>query len=160
MNGCIWDQTAGKAVQKVHRGKIDLVEYAEKIRECITQQIPLITTGIDLLLDTKRMATDVSMKPVFAQWSIDNKLTPAQSRLILESYFEEVNECEVAQDTLFGLVNAMTRTGQKLDNKSWVDFDALGGRAINLGKTGWESLTGRAARLDAKVVDDMLSLAT
>ena len=56
MNGCIWDQTAGKGINQVHRGKIDLDQLFLVIKENLEVQIPLLPQGIERLLGTRRMA--------------------------------------------------------------------------------------------------------
>lgn len=158
-NGNIWNQEMGKSLNKVHRGELNLVDYKERIRVCIHEQIPLLTTGIGLLLETKKLSTDVNIKPVLAQVSIDNKFTPAQSRAVLASYWDEVKANEVSKGTLFGVINAITRAGQTFDNPNWVKFDEIGGVMLATTPTEWGNLTARAARLKVELVDDMFALA-
>lgn len=154
MNGCIWDQTFGQGITKVHRDKICLDELYLALQENIQKQIPLIPQGIELLLGTRRLAWDgASMKPLFAQISLDNKITKRHASYLLEAYQEEQAVSTDSEKTLFGLVNSVTRAGQRLSNQEWVQFDSLGGRLASMGEDGWQALTGRAKLLKSKQVD-------
>ena len=46
---------------------------------------------------------------------------------------------------LFGVVNAVTRAGQVLDNESWVKFDNLGGKLLDTTPAKWENVLKRAS---------------
>lgn len=158
-NGCIWGQEVGKGIKQVHRGKIDLGELFLEIKTNLEAQIPLLPTGIEKLLGTRRMAWDgASMLPLFAQVAMDNKLTKKQATELLKGYNVERRQTPDYAKTLFGVVNATTRAGQGLSNQEWVRFDEIGGRLANFEKQDWTRLCGRAKNLKSKEVEDTFLL--
>lgn len=160
MNGCIWNQQSGKGIKQVHRGEIKLDVLKKQIAECIQYQIPLISEGIDKLLNTRNLVTDIDMKPVFAEYALEQKLTTTQAKCILDSYYEELKVSERAKNTLFGVVNAITRAGQCFENSTWVDFDTKAGKLLTYTENDWKALTGRAANLKLKQVEEIFTVAS
>lgn len=158
-NGCIWDQKSGQKLDRVHRGKIDLISLEHKIRINLATQIPLITTMIDTLIATKSFAYDGdSMKPLFAQVAKDYKLGKPQTSGIYKGYMEEIADSPVSSRNLFGVINSITRAGQKFSNDTWHDFDILGGRLSRFTKENWDNLTSRASKLNVEQTEEMYAL--
>lgn len=152
MNGCIWDRTMGEAIRKVHRGSINLVELFQILKDNLEKQIPLLPQGIDAFLKTKELKYDGEMKPLFAQIAIENKLPKPQATGLLTAYNIEPSR------SLFGVVNAITRMGQKFDNKTWVDMDSLAGKLVS-SPVSWPSIVNKAKLLKVKEVDAMFAQA-
>jgi len=150
MNGCIWGQVKGKNISRVHRGTIVLEELRLQIRENIEAQLPLLPQGIERMLGLRVMGTDgVRMKNVIATVCKDNRLSKKESTAVLSQWVEN----ERGDRNLFGVVNAVTRAGQTFANDSWVKFDELGGRLLDLNESRWTALTKRADSFDEKDFD-------
>lgn len=159
-NGCVWGQKHGKGIKLVHRGKVNLDQLFDVIRDNLQAQIPLLPQGIDLLLATKAMGWDgASMKPVIAQACKDHKIGKAQASMVLGAYVEETKATgEELGRSLFGLVNAFTRAGQKLAPGDWARFDEIGGELVQEGEKGWGRTIARAARLAVKEVEEAFAV--
>ncbi len=159
MNGCIWDQAAGKALNMVHKGKINHNDLEIKVRDNILKQLDLLETGIKMLLDTRnfKIDEDVTINPVFAQLAIDYGFSKVEIASAVESYY---HPDEPQERRLFDVVNAITRTGQELDNARWVRFDEIAGDLIRYNESDWRSLVNRAKNLKADKVDSLLALAS
>lgn len=144
MNGCIWDRVDGALIAQVHRGKIDLYELIEKIRENVNVAIPLIPQIMETMLMKKEFKYAGQMKSMFAQIVTDNKLSKKEASAVLDSYHTEVSEVKQNHQTLFGVINAFTRAGQKLSNKKWIDFDTIGGKLSEYSLEQWQHLSSKA----------------
>jgi hypothetical protein len=157
MNGCIWDQEVGKGIKQVHRGKLDLKVLKGKIVENLQKQIPLLPVGIQMMLDTRNLKTNVNAKPVIGQLALDYGFSQGQATGILNAYGEEVRVTPEYKDTLFAVINGVTRAGQKFSNADWVNADKVAGQLVNYGPNDWSSLTTRAAALKADDVDELFA---
>ena len=147
LNGCIWGQVSGKQIKKRHIGTIDLVELGGLISENINEQLPLLPMGVRKLLELQEMkVSDVRMKNVFGVVASDYKLSKAEASEV----FSQWATYERADKNLFGVVNAITRAGQVLDNKGWVRFDEIGGEMLDTSESRWESMVARANTLTDK----------
>tara|TARA_Y100000296_G_scaffold39682_1_gene45785 strand:+ start:568 stop:1797 length:1230 start_codon:yes stop_codon:yes gene_type:complete len=147
MNGCIWGQVKGKNISRVHRGTIVLEELRLQIKENIEAQLPLLPQGIERMLGLRAMGTDgVRMKNVIATVCKDNRLSKKESTEVLAQWVEH----ERNDRNLFGVVNSVTRAGQTFANDSWVKFDELGGKLLDLNESRWTALTKRADSFDEK----------
>ena len=152
MNGCIWGQAKGKAISKVHRGTIDIDGLAAQIRHNIEAQLPLLPDGIERFLGIKvHTADDVAMKNLVAAICTDRKLHKKESTEVLTQWVQH----EKQDRNLFGIVNAITRAGQELDNTSWVKFDEIGGDLMGMTDTRWEGLKLRADSYSEDEVEKM-----
>lgn len=138
MNGCIWGQTKGKKTGKVHRGEIDLVSLKKDIYKNITEQIPLFTVSIQQFLATRgdEVGT-VNMSNVIAQAAMDYKLSSEEATQVAK----EFNQYEKGDRNRFGLINAITRAGQKFSNARVIEMDAIGGALI---MANWNSFLTKA----------------
>jgi hypothetical protein len=155
MNGCIWDRKSGVAYEKVHKGKINYTILYDRIKKNLENQIPLLSNGIDRLMDTRSMAFgDVATEQLYAQLTNDFNLTKKQ---VLNSMFN-FHAFEFYNKNLFGLINSITRAGQKLTNDEWVFMDELGGRLMVWDSKCWDNFTSRAKLLDSKAVNAILGV--
>jgi hypothetical protein len=151
MNGCIWDQSKGVTLSKRHRGIHDLDSFKASIVANLQTQIPLAHEGIDRLLNTRAeefKAKDVSMARIFVAVAEMFKLAPrhlVQTRM-------EWQQHERQSKNLFGVVNALTRAGQKFDNETWSAMDAAGGALTKWNGARWNKLVERAKSFDDEEV--------
>jgi hypothetical protein len=149
MNGCIWGQVNGDPLNKVHRGEVDLKDLAKRILTNIQLQIPMMGNGIAALLDTKNKVIPLttSMQGIFAKLGLTYGLTPVQ----VNEVYKQWVDFESHDKNLFGVINAVTRAGQKFNNETWYDFDVLGGKLIEFsigkGKNSWETFVRQAQDL-------------
>jgi hypothetical protein len=158
MNGCIWGQIKGEGIRQVHRGKVDLDKLALEIKENLNKQIPLLPQGIDALLGIRTYAWDgCSAKPVFAQVSKDFKLSKGQAASLLTAYQDERAITPEFAATLFGVVNSVTRAGQKRSNTEWVRFDEIGGELSRYKRDDFDRLVSKAKHLKEKEVDEVFA---
>ena len=149
LNGCIWGQTKGKGISKVHRGTIDLDGLATQIRQNIEAQLPLLPDGIERFLGIKiHTADEVPMKNLIGAVCSDKKLGKKESIEVLTQWIQH----ERTDRNLFGIVNAVTRAGQTFDNTGWVKFDELGGSLLDMTENRWDAIKKRADTYDEKEV--------
>ena len=157
MNGLVHGQTKGKGITQVHRGKIVLAQLAMEIKTNLELQIPLLPVGIDRFLQTKAIGWDgasISAKPVFAALAERLKLSKKQASAVLMGWNEENKFTKDLGHTLFGVINAITRAGQEFDNKTWVDFDEMGGTLMEDGDAGLKRILSRAKVMEVKEVEE------
>lgn len=153
-NGCIWGQKKGAGLNVVHRGKIDLDNLFEQIKENLLSQIPLMAEGVDRLLSTRHLLwKGDSLLPVFAQVAISNKLSKKQANGIADAYTVELMETPQYAHSLFAVINSITRAGQELSNENWVKFDTLGGTMTQWSEKEWSGFTNKAKSLSKEEVD-------
>ena len=149
MNGCIWEQEKGEAVNKVHRGEIDFIELEAMIAENLKKQIPLLDSGIIRLLGLKKLKFGgINKVHAIAQFFIDNKLPKSLAVPFVKAYNEESQTEET--NSAFGLQAALTRAGQNLDSETWFKFDQIAGGMFNLTPDQWEVTMKRAGALKDK----------
>jgi hypothetical protein len=155
MNGCIWGQTAGEKIRRVHRGNIDLVKLKLEIAQNIQHQIPLLAPGIKQFLATRAMETGkASVKGVVASISSDHKLSRREASEFLAQY----GTYEAENRNLFGIINGLTRAGQEFDNKTWVKFDEIAGNLMNITADRWSTILRRADTFTDKDYEKVFSL--
>jgi len=155
MNGCIWGQTKGKDISKVHRGKIDLDSLKVLIAENIEYQLSILPDGIRKFLDTRTQSlNDASVKGVIAAVANDYKLTKKQATETLEQYLAH----ETHEQNMFGIINAITRAGQVFDNDSWVRLDEVGGMLMDTSASRWTNILARAKTYTDKDFEKVYAL--
>ena len=99
------------------------------------------------MLELQEMqVSDVRMKNVFGVVASEYKLSKSEASEV----FSQWATYERADKNLFGVVNAVTRAGQVLDNKGWVRFDEIGGSLLDVSESRWESMVARANTLTDK----------
>jgi hypothetical protein len=149
MNGCIWGQVSGKKISRVHRGKIDLGELRVQIQDNIEAQLNLIPAGMERFMASRDLEITGSLKNVIATVCKESKLSKKESSEVLGQYLKHESD----HRNLFGVVNAVTRAGQVLDNESWVKFDNLGGKLLDTTPAKWENVLKRASSWEDKDVN-------
>ena len=155
MNGCIWGQTKGEKIRRVHRGNIDLAELKLEIAKNIQDQIPLLAPGIKKFLETRAMEIGkASAKGVIASVSSDYKLSKREATEVLEQYVT----MEAQNSSLFGIINGLTRAGQKFDNKTWVKFDEVAGNLLDISADRWNTILRRADTFNDKDYEKVFAL--
>lgn len=155
MNGCIWGQTKGKDISKVHRGKIDLDNLKTLIAENIEYQLSILPDGIRKFLDTRTQSlNDANVKGVIAAVANDYKLTKKQATETLEQYLAH----ETHEQNMFGVINAITRAGQVFDNDSWVRLDEVGGMLMDTSASRWTNILARAKTYTDKDFEKVYAL--
>lgn len=155
MNGCIWGQTAGEKIRRVHRGNIDLNSLKLEIAKNIQHQIPLLAPGIKKFLETRSLETGkASIKGVIASVASDYKLSKREATEFLSQY----GEFEAGHRNLFGIINGLTRAGQKFDNTTWVRFDEIAGSLMETSADRWATILRRADTFTDKDYDKVFSL--
>jgi hypothetical protein len=159
MNGCILDQEFGKGISKVHRGKVDFAALEVLIIENLEAQIPLLPQGIERVLGLRAFGCDDTPLPnLLAQTAIDYSLSKKQVAEVYNGWNEEIRLLGRNDGkTAYGLVNGITRAGQRLDNNDqWVRFDTIGGEFASLDRDGWDAFRNRADNLSPKQVEKRL----
>ena len=155
MNGCIWGQTAGEKIRRVHRGNIDLDSLKLEIAKNIQHQIPLLAPGIKQFLSTRAMETGkASVKGVVAAVASDYKLSKREATEFLEQYVT----MESGERNLFGIINGLTRAGQVFDNKTWVKFDEIAGSLMETNADRWATILRRADTFTDKDYEKVFAL--
>lgn len=155
MNGCIWGQTSGEKIRRVHRGNIDLDSLKLEIARNIQHQIPLLAPGIKTFLATRAMETGkASIKGIVAAYASDYKLSKREATEFLNQY----GEYESGNRNLFGIINGLTRAGQKFDNPTWVRFDEIAGSLMETSADRWSTILRRADTFTDKDYEKVFSL--
>jgi hypothetical protein len=155
MNGCIWGQTSGEKIRRVHRGNINLDNLKLEIAQNIQQQIPLLAPGIKKFLGTRSMEIGkASAKGVIASVSSDYKLSKREATEFLEQYVT----LEAQNSNLFGVINGLTRAGQVFDNKTWVRLDEIAGNLLDTSADRWSTILRRADTMTAKDYESIFAL--
>jgi hypothetical protein len=145
----------GEKIRRVHRGNIDLDKLKLEIAENIQQQIPLLAPGIKTFLATRAMETGkASVKGIIAAYASDYKLSKREATEFLSQY----GEFEADNRNLFGIINGLTRAGQKFDNKTWVRFDEVAGSLLQTSADRWATILRRADTFTDKDYEKVFSL--
>ena len=156
LNGCIWGQVSGKQIKRRHIGTIDLDALKLEIGQNIEHQLPLLPNGITKFLAMRELKNgDVSMKNIIAAICKDERLGKKEAVVVLDQYAQFENQ----ERNLFGVVNAITRAGQKLDNMAWVKFDEVGGNLIDTDASRWAAILKRADSLQDKDFEKIFAAA-
>ncbi len=155
MNGCIWDQEKGSIYKKVHRGAIDLDDLRLGILDNLNKQIPLLQGGVDrfLALRSRPVPATDSLSVVFACLGKENQFSNEQ----IDATAKEFLQHEKDNRNAFGLVNAVTRAGQKYDADTWFKFDTVAGKVMNLSENAWEGFLSRARGMDKDAVSKIFA---
>lgn len=155
MNGCIWGQTKGKDISRVHRGKIDLDKLKIMVAENIEFQLSILPDGIRKFLDTRAESMDnANAKGVIAAVASDFKLSKKQATETLEQYLAH----ETHEHNKFGIINAITRAGQVFDNESWVRLDEIGGLLMDTSASRWTNILARSRTYTDKDYEKVYAL--
>lgn len=153
MNGCIWGQTKGIEMRQRHI-HIKMEQLEEMVRENIHKQIPLVTTAAQKLIDTHSLKADAGVALLFAVIAKQNALGSEVAGEMISQW--NLNSQE---KTAFGIVDAVTRTGQKFSNDVWVKCDEIGGTIVREGVKGWDRLNGFAKLMSEKEMNKVYGVA-
>lgn len=153
MNGCIWGQTKGIEMRQRHI-HINMEQLEEMVRENIHKQIPLVTTAAQKLIDTHSLKADAGVALLFAVIAKQNALGSEVAGEMISQW--NLNSQE---KTAFGIVDAVTRTGQKFSNDVWVKCDEIGGTIVREGVKGWDRLNGFAKLMSEKEMNKVYGVA-
>ncbi len=145
MNGCIWGQTKGIEFRKRHKG-IDLNDLGDRIKANINDQIPLLDSGIDLLLTTRSWQAQADMTALFTQMAYDARCSVKETVDIAETWYKESKE-----KTAFGVVDAITRYGQKASPRRWVELDSYAGSLVK--GNAWATMNAKAKALTREDIE-------
>ena len=157
MNGCIWGQTKGKDISKVHRGTIDLVTLKTRIAENIEYQLNILPDGIRKFLATRTQKVGThSMKGVIAAVCDEYRLDKKQSTEVLEQFITHEHD----HQNLFGVINAVTRAGQEFNAEAWYNLDEVGGKLMEMSANRWDSILRRADTYTDKEYEKVFALTT
>lgn len=154
MNGCIWNQKSGQKLARRHIGTIDLEQIAVKMRENITEQIPLVSVHVEKLLRLERFRVQGSMKAHIASMCETFNIPPTMSRMILEEF--ATNEKD--HRNLFGIVNSFTRACQKGSNEDWFKLDTFAGSTLDWNESKWQAITTKANAMTVEDVENVYGL--
>ena len=159
MNGCIWNQEEGKALNRIHKGRdVNFAELKDAIRRNLEEQIPLLPQGIERVLGLRAFGQgDTPTTNMMGQASIEFSLSKEQVASVWKNYVKEIDLLG-KQDgkTAFGFMGAFTRAGQEFDNPTWVRFDEIGGNIANWDRNEWDKFRSRADGLTAKQLEKRL----
>ena len=154
MNGTIWNQKQGEMINQRHIGTIDLVELRKRIVDNVEKQLKLVPMAVRQFIGTRDLKVTGSMKATLAAVCIKSRMDKRESREVLTQF----TQYEKDHRNLFGIINAITRAGQELDNDQWVKMDELGGMLSTWKQDEWDSLTGYANTLPVKEVDEVFAV--
>ena len=151
-NGCIWSNTAGVSYRQVHKGKIDLKTLAVEVGDNLDKQIKLLPEIMNKFLALRQYEFhDVALTGVFAAVAERFKLTSGQIQDVMSEYAQH----EKNDKSAFGILNAVTRSGQRYDAETTNKFDLIGGQMIT---TNWNSLVNSARSYSEKELQKILGL--
>lgn len=153
MNGCIWDQSKGYSISQVHKGKIDLKKLAKRIEDNIQKQIPILNKGIDLMFNLRDYDFgDIPARSVLAQIAKDTNMSGVQTIKLYENY----NKFGKVQKNAFGIVDALTRSGQEFGADRWLQYDKAAGDIVAGGEEYWNKILKKAENIEDKDIEKML----
>jgi hypothetical protein len=114
MNGCIWDELKGTGIiEKIHRGVIDLNALAFVIRDNLTRQIPLVNNGIDSMLATRSIVSDVSPLPAIGS-VLRSLAIPGLTRVAGDAFLSSFDNqrTETGRVSAFDVIQGLTHAAQ------------------------------------------------
>lgn len=155
MNGCIWDRKNGKQFTQIHRGEINLEDLRTEIFDNLNRQIPLMAEHVERFLAMRERKLSTKMSKLIACFASDNSFSTTEATEVLNQFAE----FEKSDRNAFGLINAVTRAGQKFDNDTWFNFDNAAGNIVKMTDGQWESFNKRADAMDDESVVAAFSVA-
>jgi hypothetical protein len=151
-NGCLHNQTKGISFRQVHKGKLDLKTLAVEIGENLHKQIKLIPVIMENYLRLRQYEFhDVALTGVFANIVERFRLTPAQGSDIISQFAQ----FEKTDRTAFGVVNALTRSGQLYDAETTLLYDSYGGQLVG---ADWDGIVKKANSYSKEDIAKLLGL--
>lgn len=152
MNGCIWNQEKGDALNRKHVGEINLDQLAADIATNVHNQVPLIPGIIDAVLGTRQFkfpknAVIRTIAVLFDEIGLNKSNSVG--------YFDALKkegECGTEQDSLFYLMQGITRYSQTLPPDQWVDLDRAAGELSRFNSAKWDKFLKKVEATDDKEV--------
>jgi hypothetical protein len=156
MNGCIWGRSKGTKSRKVHRGNVNLMMLRQEICKNINTQIPLLQDGVDKFMATKALEVkDTSLANLFAYIADQNSI----GGKVINEVAQQFLAYEKDSKNAFGVINALTRAGQKFDNETWYDLDCLAGEMMYMTEHNWATMLSGARNMSEDKVTKVFSVA-
>lgn len=158
MNGCIWGRHQGKAMNKVHKGNVNLVQLKADILQNLQAQIPLVEVGYQRMQLMRSLQFDAAPEQMIT-WFANNRVvtvSKAQARTLMEAFTIE------PQPTAYGFINAITRAAQAFGNSVQEEWEYAAGDYLNAwsnnqnGQKKWETTVAAAHSYDKATVDNLL----
>jgi hypothetical protein len=94
----------------------------------------------------------VSLSNVFALIALENRMSLGVNGQI-SKMVEQFMQHESNNSNMFGVVAAITRTGQLYDPTEWVRFDEIAGKLTNYTDNQWTGFQARAKAMDKVTFD-------
>jgi hypothetical protein len=151
-NGMIHGATKGIEMRKRHRG-LELNLLAASIAQNIQKQIPLLGDGIKRLLETRANLTTVAMSNIFAAVAKVHKMSNGVIQESAKQWLQNSKE-----KSLFGVIDGITRAGQKFAPDVWVSCDEIGGKLIESGSSGWDAIQAISKTITTKDVESLFGV--
>lgn len=146
LNGCIWDEVKGTGIiEKIHRGTIDLNALAFVIRDNLNRQIPLLNNGIDAMLTTRGIVSDVS--PIPAIGSVLRSLNiPGITRNAGDAFLRSFDNqrTEPGKVTAFDILQGLTHAAQTFSPGLQELTERAAGSAMNWSAARWDNVFSAA----------------
>lgn len=153
-NGCIHNKTEGQALNKVHRGKIDLSELRKLFIQNIHNQIPIAKSLIDKMMNTRQYDIGLSSPAsVFVAVS-DGKMAAKEIIGIMDEFISY----ESGERNLFGIVNSITRFSQTQNPNRWVELDNYAGSLLDITSNKWDRIINKANSYTSEEIDSYLGV--
>ena len=73
-------------------------------------------------------------------------------------FLNQYGEYEAGNRNLFGIINGLTRAGQKFNNETWVKFDEIAGSLMATSADRWATILRRADTFTDKDYEKVYSL--
>ena len=145
-NGCIWDEVKGTGIiEKIHRGTIDLAALSYVIRDNLTRQIPLLDNGIDNMLKTRGITSDVS--PIPAIGSVLRSLNiPGITRNAGDEFVRsfENQRTEPGAVSAFDILQGLTHAAQTFSPGLQELTERAAGSAMQWSAARWDNVFSAA----------------
>lgn len=143
MNGCIWGETKGDMISQRHI-HINAKDLLKKISNNIQTQIPLLTIKTDDLIKTHNDKSDC-VPQIFALIAKEHNLNKHVAATFINTWIKDANK----EKSRFGVIDAITRAGQKLDADKYVRCDEIGGKLLNNNKV-WQRYNSAGKHLSTE----------
>lgn len=155
LNGNIWGQKEGVAIKRKHMGTIDLGSLKSQIGEGIKQQLPIAAAAIDKFLATRSLAIQSTARDVIAVIASENKLSKTEALRAYKAH----DLLESHHNSLFGVVNAITRMGQSFEASRQYDMDVLGGQLTQMTLGQWDRINAKSKSLGLEDIEAIYGVA-
>jgi hypothetical protein len=146
MNGCIWDELKGTGIiEKIHRGVIDLNALAFVIRDNLNRQIPLVNNGIDSMLATRSIVSDVSPLPAIGS-VLRSLAIPGLTRVAGDAFLSSFDNqrTETGRVSAFDVIQGLTHAAQTFSPGLQETTERAAGSAMLWTAQRWDNVFAAA----------------